>query len=369
MTPNQAIERIRQGDVRSVYLLLGTERYFRTRVLQALQDVAAETGIAGLNDDRFDASEADVEAVLSAARTLPMMATRRWVWLRHLERWESKSSERGPGREGGQSEPKAGRTKGKGKGKPGNLSPLAALANYAEQPSETTTLVLTADKLPAKSPLLAVAKRSGFLIECESPARKALPSWLQGSARERGHELDSSAAELLIEVVGSDLELLDRVIEQLSLFVGARQPITEEAVAEIVAIVKPATVWELLDAITQGNTARVLSTLAKVYDPQDRGLRLVSLLLWSTRQLLRFEAALSSGQNPQAAATTAGVPPFKARTLQAQLRGLPRPLLERRLVVLRDLDFALKGGSRRPPRSILESALMDLCQQSRSAAY
>lgn len=362
MTPGQAIERITQGEVHPVYLLLGAERYFQRRVLQALHEMAARTGIAGLNDDRFDAGECEVEAALAAARTLPMMAPRRWVWLRHVDRWEGKTTERSAGRVRQKTETR------KAKGKHANMTPLEALARYAEEPSETTTLVLTASKLSAKNPLVASAKRSGFLVECDSPARTAMPGWLQGTARERGHTLDSSTAELLIEVVGSDLELLDRMIEQLSLFVGADRPITEEAVAEIVAIVKPATVWELLDAVTRGDTARTLSTLAKVYDPQDRGLRLVSLLLWSTRQLLRFEAALRSGENPQAAAKAAGVPPFKARALQGQLRGLSRPLLERRLIVLRDLDLALKGGSKRPPRSVLETALMDLCQESQGTA-
>jgi DNA polymerase-3 subunit delta len=99
-----------------------------------------------------------------------------------------------------------------------------------------------------------------------------------------------------------------------------------------------------------------------VYEPQDRGLRLLGVLAWQTRQLLKFEAALRTGLSPADAAKRAGAPPFKARDLSRQVKQIPRAQLEAWLPALSRVDLALKGGSQRPARAILEHALIELCR-------
>jgi DNA polymerase-3 subunit delta len=105
-----------------------------------------------------------------------------------------------------------------------------------------------------------------------------------------------------------------------------------------------------------------------VYDPQDRGLRLLGVLAWSTRQLLRFDAAVRGGASPDQAAVRAGAPPFKARELSQQVKALSRAELERGPELLARLDLELKGGSRRPPQAVLESAILRLCRTSSGSA-
>jgi DNA polymerase-3 subunit delta len=116
--------------------------------------------------------------------------------------------------------------------------------------------------------------------------------------------------------------------------------------------------------VAKRDRGAAIKALAKVYDPQDRGLRLVGVLAWQTRQLLKFEAALRAGLGPQDACKAAGAPPFKARDLSQQVRSIPRQQLETWLPVLSGVDRALKGGSKRPPKAILEHAVLELCRQS-----
>jgi DNA polymerase III delta subunit len=90
---------------------------------------------------------------------------------------------------------------------------------------------------------------------------------------------------------------------------------------------------------------------------------LLSLLAWSARQLLRFEAATREGLPGPEAAKRAGAPPFKARELADQVKRISRPELESWLELLARVDLALKGGSRRPPRAVLEDAIISLCSR------
>ena len=120
MTPEQAIREAQEQKLRPVYLLVGEERHLEGKVVQALKAAATAGGIPGLNEDQVQAQETDVEAALAAARTLPMMAKRRFVLVRGLEHWEPRDN-----------------SDAKDK-----LSPLDRLLDYAQNPSPSTTLVL-----------------------------------------------------------------------------------------------------------------------------------------------------------------------------------------------------------------------------------
>jgi DNA polymerase III subunit delta len=342
MTPEAAIQNAQAGQLLPVYLVHGEERFLRNSVLAALTAAYRKGAIAGLNEDDFTAGESDVSRVLSAARTVPMMARRRWVLVRELDRWEEKSES----------------DKAKERKKP-----LDELSAYVESPNESTVLVLLANKLDARRKLFTLAKKHDFLVKCEGIPKGALPGWAKDAARRRGRVLSSAAAELIAEVQGPDLSVIDDTIERLCLFVEGDKEIDEEHVGDLIPVVRPSTVWELTDAMGRGDIGQALASLGKVYDPSDRGLRLLGVMAWSTRQLIRFQAARRAGKSPDQAAAAAGAPPFRAHALEAQTKRSGSERFERWLRHLSTIDLDLKGGSKRNARSILEAALIDLCRE------
>lgn len=350
MTPEQAIQEIEKGTLRPVYLLVGDERYLRNQVLNALTTAYQKKAIAGLNEDDFSVPEASAAAVLTAAKTLPMMSERRWVLVRDIDRWEGKEDSTG--------KEKKGRS----------TTPLDDIASYAEAPSVSTLLILCADKLDARRRLFTLAKKQDFLVKCDAIPAKMVPAWARDAAKRRGRKLAPSAAELITEVLGTDLSMIDDLIERLSLYVSADVEISEEHIGELIPVVRPSTVWKLVDALGQGRYAEALASLSKVYDPDDRGLRLLGVIAWSTRQLIRFRAARAAGKSPEQAAIAAGARPFKARELDAQVRRAAPGQFERWLGLLRTIDLELKGGSKRSPRAILEAAVLDLCRNEAATA-
>ncbi len=342
MTPDQAIREAQEQQLRPVYLLIGDERHLESKVVQALKTAATAGGIPGLNDDQIQAQEADVDAALSAARTLPMMAKRRFVLVRGLEHWE--------GREGADEKAKT--------------PPLDRLLEYCLAPSPSTVLVLLGGSLDKRRKLVTVARKDGWLVSCEALARADLPGFIERAARERGNPLEPGVADLIAELAGPELGPVTDALERCCLYAGTGKPVTEDVVAECVVRLRAKTVWELVGAVGKRDSGAALSALAEVYDPQDRGLRLLGVLAWSTRQLLRFESALSDGLSPNDAAVRAGAPPFKARELAEQVKRIARSDLERWLETLAELDYALKGGSKRPAKSVLEHGILKLCRGS-----
>lgn len=347
LTPEQAISEAESKRLRPVYLIIGEERFFRQQVVAAMRHAVVGAGDASLNEDQFVAGEADARSVVAAARTLPMFGPRRLVTVRGLDRWDAKSDD--------------GKESRAAEGKGVVYKPLDVLADYAAAPSDTTTLLLLADKLDNRRRLVSVAKKDGFLVVCASLARYALPGWIQKRAREHGHAVSAGAAELLAELVGADLCALGDAIERVELYVGKGVELREEAVLSCVANMQPATVWDLVGAVGRRDAGAALAALERVFEP-GAGPRLVGLLCWSTRQLIRFGSARRAGLSADDAARQAGVPPFKVRDVTEQLRQLPLERAEQWLETLAQVDFDLKGGSRLPQKAVLETALLGFCR-------
>lgn len=345
MTPDEALKKVEQGDLLPVWLVVGEERMLRDQVVSAITKAALAGGLPDFNHDKFTAGEADVEKILGATRTVPMMAKKRVVFVRGLERWDTASSA-DSGDEGK------------------SLPPLDRLAEYAKAPVDSTTVILVAQKLDGRRKIVALAKKSGFVVDCAQVEARKLPGWIRDRAKTKGHTIAPDVCDLIAEIAGPDLSYLDDVLERLSLYVGAGAPITEEAVAVNVTRVRLADTWNLVDAASTKDLGRVLALFADVYDPRDRGLPLVGAIAWSLRQLLKLQAALAAGASMDEAARRAGIyPAFRAREHAQKLKAFRPRELERWLVVVQETDLALKS-SRRPADAILEEMFTRLCRRA-----
>jgi DNA polymerase-3 subunit delta len=342
LSVESVIEEAKRGNLRPVYLVAGEELFFRQQVVAALREAVVGAGGPSLNEDQFVAGEVDVKTVLSAARTLPMFGVRRLVTVRSLERWDK-----------GDADDK--------EAKGVVQKPLDQLADYAANAPPSTTLLLIADKLDNRRRLMASAKRDGFLVVCAPLPASALGGWVQQRARQHGHPLGSGAAALLAELCGSDLSVLSDALERVELFVGQGAEVTEAAVLQCVANMQPGNVWDLVSAVGRRDAGAALAALDRVFEP-GAGPRLVGLLCWSARQLIKFGSARREGLSADEAAVRAGAPPFKGRELNDQLRQLTLDRAERWLEALAQLDFDLKGGSRLPQKALLETALLGFCR-------
>jgi DNA polymerase III subunit delta len=335
VTPGEAVDQAKKGQLLPLYLVAGEERLLRDDVVGALREASLAGGIPAFNEDRFTAGEVDVETVIAAARTVPMMARRRFVLVRGAERWDAKEAE---------------------------TSPFDRLAEYASAPVDSTCLVITASKIDGRRKLALAARKQGFLVVCETLDDRALPRWIAERFAAKGHTIDRDVAELLAALSGPGLSPVDDAVERLSLYVGPGAPIDEEAIATCVARVRTDDTWALVDAVGSRDLGRALRTLADAYDPRERGLPLLGALAWSIRQLARYQASIEGGASPDEAARRAGVfQPGRARELATKVRAVRVKEVERWMLVLAETDLALKS-SRRPPDAVLEEMLTRLCR-------
>jgi len=326
---HDVIEGARDGRWSPVHVLVGPERFLLDRAVTLLRAATIGDGPAGFNDDVFHGQGLEGGRVVSAARTLPMMAAARFVLVRDADAMATDERD--------------------------------ALVPYMQQPSETTCLVLVAEKIPGTTRFAKQTKKLG--VWADAPAMKAagIPRFAKGEAKRRGHDFGPGAAEALADAVGTDLAALDDALERLSLFVGEGARIDVEAVEACVTRVRVDSIWALVDAVALQDPRRALTAAQSLLADREHPLRILALVARQLRMVAKMRHALARGLRGPEAAKAAGAPPFKARDLGRAARAFDDAALTRAFATVADADLALKG-SRKPGDVVLEDALLKLCR-------
>jgi DNA polymerase-3 subunit delta len=335
LTLEQLIAEAQAGKLPAVCLLTGSERWLLERAVATLRAAALGSAPSGFNDDLFQGQGLSAQRVVSAARTLPMLAARRFVLVRNLDAAAP--------------------------------AELDVLAEYLRAPSPDSCVVLVGEKLDGRAKLVKLGRETGVWFEAEPPRLYEMPRIAQRDAELRGHALSEEGAQALADALGADLAALDDALERLSLFVGAGQPIGAREVESCVAHLRTESVWSLVDAVGERNAQKALGAAASLLGDREPPLRILALIARQLRILAKLRTELAGGLKPQEATQRAGAPPFKARELSAMARRFDDLQLARAFRVIAETDVALKGSKVSGAR-VLERAVLELCVDAHGGA-
>src|SRR5262249_13400083 len=147
--------------------------------------------------------------------------------------------------------------------------------------------------------------------------------------RARGVNFEAGAAELLADEVGAELGQLADAVERLTVFTGDRKTITADDVEQVVATTRQRSVFELANAVGEGNRDRSLTMLTSMLQARESGVRIVAMLARHIRQLWTASQLLERRPSKMDLAQALGIPPFFVDGIEAQARRIGRADFER----------------------------------------
>lgn len=241
----------------------------------------------------------------------------------------------------------------------------AELEDYVAKPGDGGVLVLVVKSFPSNTRLAKAVAASGLVVSASAPPAGKLARWIVAWAKQ-AHQVRvaSAAADMLVELVGPELGLLDQELAKMALSVGAGGQITPEVVGRMVGTWRAKTTWDMLDAALEGDVAGALAQLDRLLLAGEVPISVLGQISASLRRLaaatrivLKTEAA---GRRPAlgAALEQAGVKRFVLEKTQRQLRQLGRHRGAELYRALLQADLDLKGASAVPPRLILERLIL-----------
>jgi DNA polymerase-3 subunit delta len=244
-----------------------------------------------------------------------------------------------------------------------------ALEKYTAAPSKIGVLVLEVKSFP-ETTKLAKALPDAAKIVCKAPREEQLPAWCTAWARTaHDKQLAPEAAEVLIELVGPAMGLLDQELGKLAVAVGEKPRIEPEDVEAYVGRSRSADVFRILDAVGEGRPDRAIQLLEHLFEEGLDPLAVLGPLTYQLRKLAAIERGLARGLTAGQAMDAAGVPQWpKARaSTERQLRYLGRRRLAKIPGWLIEINLGLKGGNPLPPRLQLERLVVRLARPRTAA--
>jgi DNA polymerase-3 subunit delta len=322
-----------KGKIAPVYLLYGEETFLKEdaarRIREAVLGTSDPSGAWNLNI--LEGGVSSLFEILDAARTLPMFASRRLVWVKDVERLRETEGE--------------------------------ALQAYIEAPADQSCLLLTAGsgRPDFRKSIFRILQRSAKVIEF-SPLKKAEAArWIRSRARALGADIDDASISLLELQVGSDLFRLDQEMRKAMDFAGPPGRITPEVLSETLGTAAAGSLFELAERAAAGQIEEAVALLRRILGEGEEPPRVLFLLARQVRTLILGRSLLRAGTRGKDLALALGIPPypFLIEKVEKQIRAFPEASGERAVRLLLRADRALKGGIGRPER-VLEGLVLDL---------
>jgi DNA polymerase III delta subunit len=165
---------------------------------------------------------------------------------------------------------------------------LEKIASYLEMPNTHYSLLMTAGVKASRALKKIMEKSLLFEIAQEKPWEREtrVAEWLILEASERGLHLPREVALALVERV--EAPFLRAEFEKLLIFIGEKERISLEDLAEITIHSRQSSLWQFGDAIFQKERAKAIKIASKLLEGGVALFLLLSHLKGQVEQLLRL---------------------------------------------------------------------------------
>jgi DNA polymerase III delta subunit len=326
-------KQIKSGKTAPLYLLEGDDLQSRHDLAIEFANVVDE-GLHAFNVQSFYANEATnvagreqlIGALLSNARTLPMMAPRRIIVVHEADRLlapkRAKDDEDAPAEAPTSAKATAGK---ENRPKRVATTPAEDLEAYIESPEPMTTLVFVSGPLDANRRVVKLLRKHADVVDCGSlhDAREAAV-WITKRLEKDELAIEPKAISLLVGTTGLTLGRIRPEIEKLILYAAGESTITVAHVRDVVVPREESEgTFALMDAVQNANAARALREVSALIDAGVQPPVILGQLRAATIRM-RPDARVKSGlelvfRTDLAIKSSAGTPQYLLECLVVEL--------------------------------------------------
>lgn len=342
-------EILKSGIFPPAILLFGEEDFLVEHDAQRLYDVASGQDPTGMNCDVLDGEQTSLDAVLSVARSFPMMSDRRVVWVRRADKMSARDA----------------------KGSD-------AMTSYLSNPAETTVLLFTAS-LPAADGIGKVRQRADALKKKLSKVRypfnalingaswaeyprlgeTQVRSWILSHCRGLGVTLPAEAPDLLLARLGTGLRDIAMELEKVRTFIGERTEVRLDDIYAVAGSTREFNVFELQRAVGRRDAPNAMRILRAMLEAESQEIMILTML---TRYFTSLYALidLRSLTDQAQIARQSGLQPFALTEAFQALDHLGPRRVENALHHLRHAERSLRSSSdRQTTMEVLVASVID----------
>ena len=307
------LKELRSKEYKPVYLLHGKEPYFIDVVVDFIEAKVLSPAEQSFNQTILYGKDTSAQQIIDAARRYPMMAERQVIIVKEAQDLS-----------GG----------------------LKALDRYFKQPTPTTLLVLAHKhkKADARSAAVKQIKKIGVVMESKPLYDNHMPGWIERYLRDKKLKIDSRAAGLVAEYLGTDLSKVSNELDKLSLNLDPGTTVTEQHIEDNIGISREYNVFELQRAVAARDAVKSQRIVLNFQQNKKKHPLVMTVASLSNffLKLFAFQEVRQQSEKAQLQAMGLGKS-WQLRDYKLAGNYFNRLQTERAIRLLRDYDLRAKG--------------------------
>lgn len=333
---------LKLGSPAQLYIFHGEEQFLRSHYLTLLKKKVLDGPAEEFNYHRFTQENMDLEELARAVEALPMMAERTLIQVDDYDL--SRLSE---------------------------ASREAFSAILEDIPPYCTLVLVYATveyKVDGRMKRLKAALERGVEVEFRRQSQRELTNWIHRHFQTHGKSISDQLCEYLTFITGGTMTALGGEIEKIAAYASGTE-ITRQDIDTVVEPVLDAQVFQITDALSEGNYAAALEILRTLLQMQQEPIFLLAAIGGQFRRLLWAKTAMSAGQGEGClsemlqSATGRAPQPYALRKTMSAARKISDRFCETAVTLCLETDAKLKSYSVDSERT-LELLLLQLAQEA-----
>lgn len=183
-------------------------------------------------------------------------------------------------------------------------------------------------------------------------------AWIVNRTKTYGKKIGSHAANLLIEIVGPSLRMLDKEIEKIATYIGERDLIEEQDVSGL-ASSGEMDAFALSNAMRDKNPQRAMECLSKLFKDNQDPHMLLGMLAKLYRMLLQVKYLEDKGMGQYDIARELRAKPYFIKKCAEKTGRFTIKELANYIKLLHRADLKMKSGA--SPKLTMEMLIPELC--------
>jgi DNA polymerase-3 subunit delta len=266
----QFFRRLRDdGAYARIFVVYGEEEFLIKEAEKRLVSAVFPDGSDGLNNDQYDGSSCSGSDIVDTANEIPMFARERLIRVQNADKLRA--------------------------------AELEIVADYAEDPMESTVLLLRGTSFDGRTKAVKAlfASPNTVVVEFKALKTRETEQWVARRAAQYQLQVAHDVPPLLVESVGTSLDLLDSALERIDLFVGGDRSeprqVRRDVVEEVVVDTRTRAWFEMTDALLQRRAADAISHFQGAYEYGESAIRTVSRVSYQFRSVLLMREGMKRG--------------------------------------------------------------------------
>ncbi len=227
-----ALKDIQKGKIALQYFFFGDELFLAEQLKQKIILKTLGTDKDDFNLHTFYGKDIQLESLINAITSFPVMAERKVVILKEADLLKKDERE--------------------------------SLTHYIEKPDDATCLIVIADKPDFRLKLFSMLEKHAVTVQFDKLNESDMPDMIRNLLKEHGKQISDSAAFIMASRLNLSLQELDAEIGKLVSYMGERGTISEEDIETVTGISRQYNVFELCQRIGNKDFAGAVTVLRQL---------------------------------------------------------------------------------------------------------